>query len=162
VSDWPAAVQDGGALRDRWVAWRAEQITGFVRQARERLRARYPNVQLSAAVYQRYPSCRDALGQDWGRWIAEGLVDFVAPMNYTEDLLNFRTVTREQLALPRARGKVYPVIGITSSDSQLTADQVIDQIRAARELGTDGFLLYQLSTTLRDEALPALRLGITR
>lgn len=162
VSDWPAAVQDGGALRDRWVAWRAEQITGFVRQARERLRARHPNVQLSAAVYQRYPSCRDALGQDWGRWISEGLVDFVAPMNYTEDLLNFQNVTREQLALPRARGRVYPGIGITSSDSQLTADQVIDQIRAARELGADGFLLYQLSTTLRDEVLPALKLGITR
>ncbi len=162
VSDWPGAVQDGGALRDRWVAWRAEQITSFVRQARQRLRARYPNVQLSAAVYQRYPSCRDALGQDWGRWLAEDLVDFVAPMNYTEDLLNFRTVTREQLALPRARGRVYPGIGITSSDSQLTADQVIDQIRAARELGAEGYLLYQLSTTLRDEVLPALRLGITR
>lgn len=162
LADWPASVKEGGALRERWLAWRADQVTTLVRRARERLRKNHPGVQLSAAVYQRYPSCRDALGQDWGRWVADGLVDFVAPMTYTEDLLNFRTVTAEQLALPKAKGRIRPGIGITSTDSQLTADQVIDQIRAARELGANGFVLYSLSTTLRDEVLPALSEGITR
>ena len=159
---WPKSVQEDGRDHAAFYRWRADQITSFVRSVRTSLRAVNPDVELSAAVYRRYPSCRDSLGQDWGRWLREDLVDFVCPMSYTEDTLNFANVTRDQLALPSAQGRIRPGIGVTSSESQLTPDQVIDQIQTLRQAGADGFVLFDLGSTLRDEVLPVLRLGTTK
>ena len=158
---WPKSVQEGGRDQAAFRTWRAAQITSFVRSVRVSLRRINPKLDLSAAVYRRYPSCRDSLGQDWGRWLEEDLVDFVCPMSYTEDTLNFTNVTRDQLALPRAAGRVMPGIGVTSSESQLQPDQVIDQVQALRRQGATGFVLFDLGSTLRDEVLPILKLGTT-
>ena len=158
---WPKSVQEGGRDMAAFQIWRAEQITSFVRSVRASIRKLNPGIQLSAAVYRRYPSCRDSLGQDWGRWLKEDLVDFVCPMNYTEDSLNFANVTREQLAQPNAQNRIRPGIGVTSSESQLKADQVVDQIQTLRKQGATGFVLFDLGSTLRDDVLPILRLGTT-
>jgi len=162
VANWPQAVQAVGAQEAKFKAWRAAQITGFVRRVRAEINANKPSVKLSAAVYQSYPSCRDSIGQDWGDWLANGDVDFVCPMNYTADESNFRTITARQLRLPGARKRIMPGIGVMSSESQLRADEVIAQIKAARAVGATGFVLFDLSSTLRTDILPILGLGITR
>ena len=162
VANWPQAVQAGGSQETKFKAWRAAQITGFVKRVRSEINAINPSVKLSAAVFQSYPSCRDSIGQDWGDWLANGYVDFVCPMNYTADESNFRAITARQLRLPGARNRVVPGIGVMSSDSQLRADEVIAQINAARAVGATGFVLFDLSATLRTDILPILGLGITR
>ena len=161
VASWPQAVLPGGRLVDRFQAWRTAQITAFVRQVNDTVREVDPSVQVSAAVYRRYPSCRDSVGQDWAAWLREGIVDFVCPMNYTEDEETFRAETVAQLALPRAAGRVVPGIGVGASDSQLSPDQVIRQIRLARESGAPGYVPFDLSRTLQEDILPVLRMGIT-
>jgi uncharacterized lipoprotein YddW (UPF0748 family) len=158
---WPQAVRNGGPLAAAWTQWRAAQITAFVQQTRQTLRAVRPTLQLSAAVYPQYPSCRDSIGQDWGRWLQQDLVDFVCPMSYTEDIANFRAGLDGYLALPGARGRILPGIGVTSSESRLQPHQVLDQITAARTANAPGFILFNLDHTLRRETLPLLRLGAT-
>lgn len=162
VANWPQAAQAGGSQEAKFKTWRAAQITDFVRRVRSEINAVNPSVKLSAAVYQSYPSCRDAVGQDWGDWLAKGYVDFVCPMNYTADESNFRAITARQLSLPGARNRVMPGIGVMSSESQLRADEVIAQIHAARAVGATGFVLFDLSATLRTDILPILGLGTTR
>jgi uncharacterized lipoprotein YddW (UPF0748 family) len=161
VSGWPKSAQEGGNLAREFRKWRASRITDFVRSAREQLRAINPNIELSAAVWGNYPACVDSMGQDWAAWLKEKTVDFVCPMNYTADLSRFSTLTHTQLSLPGAKGRVFPGLGVTADESQLCADQVIEQIVALRKLGAGGFLLFDLSHTLREETLPALRWGLT-
>ncbi len=161
VSGWPKSAQAGGKHLKEFRRWRASRISDFVRTARNQLRAINPDIKLSAAVWGNYPSCADSMGQDWAAWLKEETVDFVSPMNYTVDLSRFSTLTHAQLDLPRAKGRVYPGLGVTADESQLRADQAIEQIVALRKLGAGGFLLFDLSHTLREETLPALRWGLT-
>ena len=121
-----------------------------------------PDLKISAAVFGRYPQCVDSVGQDWATWLDRGYVDFVCPMNYTTERAEFASLTRNQLVRAGGRGKIYPGLGVSSSKSQLSADQVIAQVNTLRVLGADGFVLFGLSRSMRDETLPMLSLGITR
>ena len=161
IEKWPQSAQVGGSLGKRFQDWRANEITTHVRDIRKALRQLNRSIQLSAAVYRSYPSCREGVGQDWGQWLREDLIDFVCPMTYSQDLSNFRSETMAHMSLPRAGHRIVPGIGVSTSVSQLTPDQVIDQIRVCRELGTQGFILFDLSLTMRDRLLPILKLGTT-
>lgn len=161
VPNWPKAVIGKGPLAEAFCAWRAEQITDMVRKIRAELKKTKPEVRLSAAVFGLYPGCLPGVAQDWGRWLKEGLVDFVTPMNYATDLTTFVGLTRPQLAMPGAPGRVYPGLGVSSSESRLSADGVIEQIVALRRLGAKGFVLFRLDRTLIEQVLPYLRLGVT-
>ncbi len=162
VEPWPAAARPGGKYAREFKRWRAGEITAFVRQARQVLKEARPSAKLSAAVYGSYPDCIDSIGQDWGEWLKKDYVDFACPMNYTTDLNGFIALAAKQIRLTGLRERIFPGLGVTADESQLTADQVIEQILAARRLGLPGWLLFDLSGTLQRETLPALRLGITR
>jgi uncharacterized lipoprotein YddW (UPF0748 family) len=161
AGDWPAAARSG-ALRDEYRQWRVSVITDFVRQTRQRVTRVNPDLKLSAAVWGGYPDILASIAQDWPTWLRDGDLDFVCPMNYADDTYKFSALTQKQLALPGARGRIFPGIGVTASESQLRPDQVVEQIAIARRLGAPGFALYKLSQTLRQETLPLLMEGATR
>ncbi len=160
AADWPEDVKSG-ALRASFIRWRAERVTDLVQASRRTLRRDAPGKLLTAAVFGKYPSCLDAVGQDWESWINIGLVDYVMPMNYTEDLSRFNEWLSQQTRLRKQTMRVLPGIGVTAAESRLDAAQVIDQIRAVRRAGCPGYLFFDLDTTLHQEILPVLRLGVT-
>ena len=162
VARWPADALPGGPLDEAFRAFRAEQITQTVRAIRQRVGRAHPDLKISAAVWGGYPDVIASIGQDWVPWLRAGYVDFVVPMNYTDDLSRFAHLTRTQLAWPGAQGRIWPGIGVTSGESQLDPDQVIDQINQLRKLGAHGWVLFDLNHTLRSHTLPALRKGVTR
>ncbi len=160
IQEWPAEVRSG----PRMVAfkeWRRNQITQFVAAARKQLKQVNPRLKLSASVYPLYPGTRDSIGQDWGEWLRQDLVDFVCPMNYTEDHAKFTTWYRKQASYPGARGKVFAGIGITATESRLNAVQTLDQIQSLRREGATGFTLFEANTTFQNDILPYLRMGAT-
>lgn len=160
AADWPEDVKSG-PLRPLFIRWRAEQVSDFVQAARKAVRRAAPGKLVTAAVFGKYPSCLDAVGQDWESWVNIGLVDYVTPMNYTEDLAKFNEWLGQQTRTRRQAIRVVPGIGVTAAESRLDAAQVIDQIQAARRAGCPGFALFDLDTTLRQEILPVLRMGAT-
>jgi uncharacterized lipoprotein YddW (UPF0748 family) len=158
---WPRPVKQG-LLAQKYAAWRTDQITSFVRKCRAEIRKVSRNIKLSAAVYGKYPSCVPSVGQDWAQWLKEDLVDYVCPMNYTEDMRLFRTYIDGQLALAGGVStQVIPGIGVTAAESQLDAVQTIDQIRIARRAGAGGFVLFDLCGELERDVLPLLVRGVT-
>ncbi|MBU0714502.1 MAG: family 10 glycosylhydrolase [Verrucomicrobia bacterium] len=165
ITDWPKSAQSGN-LSSKYNSWRSAQITALVRAVHDLARnsgvQTSKRVRISAAVYQGYPGCINSIGQDWGRWLKEDLVDFVCPMDYTTSNDVFKDLIRRQLALANAGGRVFPGLGVTAMESQLAPDQVIEQIRQTREAGADGFVLFDLNRTLEHDILPALRMGLTR
>lgn len=157
---WPEDVKSG-ALRARFIRWRAKQVTDFVQETRRALRRDAPGKMLTAAVYGKYPSCLDAVGQDWESWLNIGLLDYAAPMDYTEDPAKFEGWLSRQGRTRALAMRVLPGIGVTAAESRLDAMGVIDQISAVRRAGFPGFALFDLDTTLRQEILPVLRMGMT-
>ncbi len=160
LSGWPTSAYLGGTEIKNYQRFRTDQINLFVRSTYKAIKAINPKIKLSAAVFGKYPSCINSVGQDWGHWLKKGMIDFVCPMNYTVNLAQFKTYTKDQLAMPQARGKIYPGIGITAAESRLTPDLAIQQIVALRTLGAKGFILFDLDNTLREETLPILNHGI--
>lgn len=160
VASWPSDVQKGGD-RATFVRWRAERVTDAVETIRRRLKKEAPGVLLSTAVYGKYPSCVDAVGQDWESWLRLGLIDYILPMNYTENLDTFDQWLARQTENPRYARKMIAGIGVTAAESRLDPIQVIDQIRQTRQRGAAGFALFDLDLTLRQEVLPVLKLGIS-
>ncbi|MEI6646301.1 MAG: family 10 glycosylhydrolase [bacterium] len=160
VVSWPDDVKEG-ALRSVFMRWRTDNVSDFVQTARRTLKSEAQGKLLTAAVFGKYPSCVDSVGQDWELWLRLGLVDYVAPMNYTEDMTKFNEWLSMQTRSRKQAMKIISGIGVTAAESRLTPIEVIDQIKLSRKAGAAGFALFDLDTTLRQEVMPVLRLGIT-
>lgn len=160
INAWPEDVKSG-SLRAPFIQWRALQISDFLQATRRVTQRDAPGKLLTTAVYGKYPSCLDAVGQDWESWINIGLVDYVVPMNYTENLTRFNEWLTDQTRTRAQAMKIVPGIGVTAAESRLDAAQVIDQIQSLRRANCPGFALFDLDTTLRQEILPILRMGTT-
>jgi uncharacterized lipoprotein YddW (UPF0748 family) len=158
VNDWPGDVVNGEHA-DAFGDWRREQITRLVRAVSTEARALRPGVKISAAVFRDYPNCRSSVGQDWVEWVKQGYLDFVCPMNYTDDEEQFATWVASQREYIGGRAPLYP--GVGASAPGLLPEQVAMQIHRARELGSPGFIIFNYDRTVADEHLPALRLGAT-
>ena len=163
IDEWPAAVlPKTGVYSERYIEWRVQQITRLVRLLHKRTRAVDSKIKISAAVFGWYPGCITSIGQDWIAWAKAGYVDFVCPMNYTEDTNHFTELLTNQLTLMPKNVAIYPGIGATASNSLLTPDAVIEQIYLSRTLGASGWTIFDYSVDISKTILPALTLGISK
>ncbi len=161
INDFPASVlPKSGEHGQAYIEWRAQQITRLVRLIHKSARQIKPDIKISTAVFGGYPSCVTSIGQDWIAWAKAGYVDFVCPMNYTEDSKYFTDLLENQLALMPKDVAIYPGIGATASNSLLTSDAVIGQIHLARFLGASGWTIFDYSENISDTVLPAIQIGV--
>jgi uncharacterized lipoprotein YddW (UPF0748 family) len=149
VKNWPADVASG-PLKLQYEDWERDNITRVVRKIRAEVKSKRPNALLSAAVWRKVHLYRTWIKQDWPRWCREGLLDFVIPMCYDKDLDEFRTVLARDFS--HVNGRVPFVAGI-GNYRIYSADGVVDQVQAAREIGADGFVLFSINDPT-DEANP--------
>lgn len=163
IDEWPAAVlPNTGKYGDKYIEWRSQQITRLVRLLHKRLREADPNIKLSVAVFGGYPACVTSIGQDWIAWAKAGYVDFVCPMNYTEDTDYFTQLLVDQLALMPKEVAIYPGIGATATNSLLTPDAVVEQIYLSRSLGVSGWTIFDYSVDISETVLPAIGMGVAK
>jgi uncharacterized lipoprotein YddW (UPF0748 family) len=161
IRRWPADVLQPGPRADAFLQWRRNRLTSWVKELRRELKRVAPACRLSAAVYPGYPGCRDSIGQDWGEWARQDLLDSVFPMNYSRETTRFAQWCRTQAELPDVRRRLYPGIGVTANESRLDAASVIDQIAVIRGESLPGFILFDANRTLEKDTLPFLRMGAT-
>lgn len=161
VENWPEGVM-GPDTKDKFIQWRADQITAIVAGTAKRVHAVRPECKVSAAVFGSYPSTIQSIGQDWVTWAKEGYVDFLCPMDYTNSDGNFAGLIQTQLQYVRGAVPIYPGIGATSSSSTLSPDRVAGQIQIARNLGCDGFIIFNYTASLGENVLKDLGKAVTR
>jgi len=135
------AVLDGLAVR----------LSAVARQAR-------PGILVSAAVV---PDQAEALYhhyQPWPSWMARGVLDAVCPMAYTPDTKIFRSQVEQARAKLGLAAPVWAGVGAW----RLPLASVIEKIRAAREAGASGVVLFSHESfaaadleRLRADAFPA-------
>ncbi len=129
---------------DAWDRFRREQVTDLVERIYHGVKKRRPDVLVSAAVFANAEDAFAHRFQDWRDWLRRGIVDVAAPMAYTPDTEVFRSQIRT--AVETAGGaRIWAGIGAYRN----TVDGTVDKIRAARSLGTAGFVLFSYDFTVR-------------
>jgi uncharacterized lipoprotein YddW (UPF0748 family) len=109
-----------------WNAWRTQNVTQLVRDVRRMMRAVSPRARLSAAVGPSPEEAKRRHFQDASRWIADGLLDAIYPMNYAKDPATFG---KRIDMWSHGRWRIPVIMGIMAD--QRDAGTVMNQIREA-------------------------------
>ena len=147
----------------KWLQWKRDQVTALVKLARDRIKAANPKIAISAATIP-WGGCPDDftntsayrdVGQDWKKWMEDGLIDINIPMNYkpeTTDSMkaSFRKWT-DNSGKWRGKGVVYQ--GIDANNQ--SAANMVKQIEYCRKVGQPGFVLFEFNADKHREALAA-------
>jgi uncharacterized lipoprotein YddW (UPF0748 family) len=142
-----------------WTAWRRENITAFVAEVSHRAHELRPDLVVSAAVYaERAATAYNDVSQDWGIWLADGLIDLVVTMSYFTE----RATIVRQLddAVRHAEGAlVYAGLLLRELHDErelIPTAALRDWIDAVRLRGADGTALFSFSDLLerRNAGLP--------
>lgn len=155
ITKWPADVLTGEPAA-KFADWRREQITRLVRAVSEAAHKLKPQIKVSAAVWGGWKNARESIGQDAKAWMDAGYLDFACPMNYEGSDEEFSDLVHKQVAATNRKTPLYIGIG---SHKLSGPEQLARQIELSRELGGDGFVVFQLNEKVATRFLPALGLG---
>ncbi len=128
-------------LLGEWRDFKAAQVTALVGAVRGLTQSMKPDMMLSAAVKPDAESARNEVGQDWVRWVNDGLVDVVAPMMYSTSRSTVRRQA-EELARLVPPDRIWP--GIAVYNQSLSAAE--SKIRDCRAAGLDGLSIYSYNS----------------
>jgi uncharacterized lipoprotein YddW (UPF0748 family) len=120
-------------------------ITTIVRETSARVRAARPGIVISAAVFPDPAVARARVLQRWPEWAAEQLIDLVCPMAYRTDTAEVRRL----LGAARAAAPSTPMWGGLMAYAG-ERERIRDQVRAARDAGCDGVMLFAYDPEKRD------------
>jgi uncharacterized lipoprotein YddW (UPF0748 family) len=120
-------------------------VTALVTEGATRLRAARPGLVISAAVFPDPLVARDRVLQRWPEWARAGLIDLLCPMAYRRDTAEVaRLLTKARAAAPKTR--MWGGLMAHAGERALLSEQV----RAARDAGCEGAILFAYDTTQRD------------
>ncbi len=120
-------------------------VTALVRESAARLRAARPGIVISAAVFPDPVVARERVLQRWPAWAAERLVDVLCPMAYRRDTAE---VARLLAAARAAAPDTQMWGGLMGHPGE--PELVKAQLRAARDAGCEGAILFQYDRAQRD------------
>jgi uncharacterized lipoprotein YddW (UPF0748 family) len=126
------------SLPSAWDEFRRAQITGMVESIYYAVKARRPDLLVSAAVFPNIEDARSNRFQEWPRWLRQGILDVAVPMAYTDDLQAFQKYVGEAVRVAGGKQRVWAGVGIFVTD----LDGALAQIEVARRAGTAGVVLF--------------------
>ncbi|MEZ6192247.1 MAG: family 10 glycosylhydrolase [Phycisphaerales bacterium] len=125
---------------EKWIEWRAAQITEMTRKVSERVREVRPNIIISAAVMADPDDAYRTKMQDYVTWMEKGYLDAAITMNYTGDNELFTKRCNALLERRPERGWIVPGMSLGGK-----AEKIREQVGITQELKTDGFAGFAYS-----------------
>lgn len=120
-------------------------VTDLVREGAFRLRSARSGIVISAAVFPDPDVAREKVLQRWPEWAREGWVDLLCPMAYRKETAEVsRVLKKARAAAPDTR--MWGGLMAYAGERALLADQV----RAARDVGCEGAILFSYDPAQRD------------
>ena len=159
VEKWPGDCWTDGKHVAKYRDWRRHLMTSLVKRIADRAHEIDPNVKVSLAARSSLTGSFESDAQDWVTWARTRYLDMLCPMDYTGSVEELRNKLEPQLAAIDGVIPVYAGIGVSPGRSA-SPSNLSQQMKLARELGADGFLIFSLSPFSRD-MLPAIKLGVT-
>ncbi|MEA1929064.1 MAG: family 10 glycosylhydrolase, partial [Candidatus Auribacterota bacterium] len=141
-----------------WDNWRRHQINSFVESAYGLVCRLNSALDFSVAVVAWADRAYLSSFQDWRRWLNDGSVDFVAPMNYGTDPRMARYLTWTALA---ARGERQVYIGLGEYLLGNKPNILLEEIKDCRKAGADGIVFFSYDSMCKTpEVFKILRDGV--
>jgi uncharacterized lipoprotein YddW (UPF0748 family) len=128
--------------------FRRAQVTELVERIYYGVKKRKPNVIVSADVFANAKDAYENRFQDWRGWLQRGFLDVAALMAYSPNTQIFR----DQISVAVAAGgrdRIWAGIGAYRQP----VDSAIEKIRAAREVGARGIVLFSYNSAVRKSEL---------
>lgn len=136
----PLTAKERESLSEQWDQYRRDSVTSLLGKCNALILEEKPRCVLSVAVKPIPDEARNRYFQEWDRWLAQGLVDYVVPMNYTADLRAFaRNIDRIYLSMPP---KYWPGIVMGIAVYNQDALDARDKIRYTRITGLKGISIF--------------------
>jgi len=149
----------GNTLWNEWIEWNGGHVTRFVRELRTALKTAKRPVKISAAVFPDAENSRVLIGQDWGNWMREGLIDMICPMLYLNKDTLFSKYVDRAFKQMNHYGQLCPGIGIVTAHNKNSPAGLVSQIRQTRQLRANGYIIFSSGSFTKDylDALAALQ-----
>ncbi len=142
------AVTVPGRQAEAWAGHLRGALTDLVFRLSKAARETRPGLVLSAAVVPNEAQALQHKYQDWPRWLEQGLIDAICPMNYTVENGEFRAMVE------RARAHLGPSQAVWTGVGayRLPYAGVVEKVQLARAARADGFILFSHESFTLDEA----------
>jgi uncharacterized lipoprotein YddW (UPF0748 family) len=133
---------------ERYAQFQRDRISEVVESVYHAVKARRPEVIVSAAVYADATEGYRQRYQDWKTWVKRGTLDVVCPMAYSPATAVFKKQMAQAISLAAGR----PVWGGIGSWRQ-PVNSTLEKIQVARKLGAQGFVLFSYDSAVQFSAL---------
>jgi uncharacterized lipoprotein YddW (UPF0748 family) len=143
----------GSMIWCEWIKWNEKQVTQLVTEIRQAIKESGKQVVLGADVFPDMETAKVLIAQDWGAWAENGLVDFICPMLYTNNLDLLKEYLGRAISISGNNCKVYPGIGVHTSHNTISKELIVKEVNIARELGAGGVVFfsgYSFNKEMRD------------
>jgi len=115
------------SMKVAWKQFRQDAVSELVNDIFGSIQQSGKNISLSAAVKPNLVEARNRWNQDWGRWVQEGYIDFVVPMNYFKDIRHFNNSVQIMKSNLHIDDMNRIIMGISThnQDAQSAADKIL-------------------------------------
>ncbi len=137
-----------------WTEWRVSRVAEMVERVAQL--AHGEGLEVSAAVFPKYPQCRETQGQDWVLWAENGWVDYIFPMNYTDSNRDAVMRTRAHKAVLGGEAVLWEGLGKKSHNTNKTPEELVEQIELVMDAGSEGIVIFE-ERDLTAEDIAALK-----
>ncbi len=122
-----------------WDAWKAFQVTTFVKEVSTTLKQINPKLKISAAVFPMNRNNRMlAIQQDWESWVRNGWVDTLNPMAYSKSPRSLEFLVQYIQNVGGDKTLVYPGLSLI----KLNPIELLETLEVCRKTGVMGTTLF--------------------
>jgi hypothetical protein len=141
---------------DDRMEWNRAHLTTLLERIRKEARSYSSGLEISAAARVPYETHAMPMSADWVEWCERGLLDYLAPMIYKKSAEEVKEMAVDAMNLvSHTKVPVYIGLGAYILDRELTGHdlptQLSEQIKAVREAGAEGHILYHLGGITQDQ-----------
>ena len=143
--------------RKQWIDWRATHTLELATEVKKMVEAKSPELEFTSAAGVE-PHELKAIYRSGGQWLKDGICDYLYPMNYSDNMEDFKEIIDNQLSLTPSdkADRVFPGLQLyTKTDNgfgPIDAEIVKQQLELVKESGYQGFCLFAYSY-LSDEII---------
>jgi len=110
-----------------WDQFRRDAVTDLVRSVYQEMQKSGKKIALSAAVKPNLVNAHHRWYQEWDKWIQDGIIDFVVPMNYFPEIQDFNNSVQIMKSKLTPNDLNMIIIGVSThnQDAQSAADKIL-------------------------------------
>ncbi len=146
----------------QWVEFRKQGVNAVIQGVYQRIKAQYPQVDVSVTVTSNLDTASRRTMQDWHAWLDGGYVDYIVPRGYVEEVDELDVIlTAWRPALQQYKRITLGISTFGGKHKQRemkSPSQLLDEIDRAHKAGSYGIMIWNLDY-MNDDQLKSLAAG---